>query len=305
VLVTLSEVLARAEDREAAVGAFNFSNLEVLQAIVEAAEAVGAPAILAVSEGAIRYAGFEALRDLARGMAERSPLPFALHLDHGRDRAIVSRCIQEGFTSVMFDGSHLPIEENIRQTREVVEEAHARGVSVEGEIGRLQGIEEAIRVEEGEDVLTDPAEAARFAEETGVDALAVAVGTSHGPYKFKGTPRLDFDRLEAIRRRVAAPLVLHGVSGVDRRAVERARAAGIALEGAQGVPDEAIRGAIARGVRKINIDTDMRLAFTTALREQLARSPEVFDPRKVLGAARDAVRRVVEGKMRLFWVERG
>jgi fructose-bisphosphate aldolase class II len=299
-LCTTRDLFTGAEKNGYAVGAFNFANLEILQAIVQAAEETGSPAILAVSEGALKYGGFHNLLGLARTMAEYSDAALAIHLDHGRDRRTISRCISEGFTSVMFDGSDLPFEENIRQTREVVEEARPNGVSVEGELGRLVGSEDGVEVSERDAQLTDPVQAKQFVEETGVDSLAVAIGTSHGPYKFSGKARLDFERLEAIDELVEAPLVLHGASGVDGEAVNNARASGIDIGDARGVTDEAIREAIRLGIRKINIDTDMRLCFTTTLRSTLMNNSRDLDPRKILAPPREAVKQVVKAKMELF-----
>ncbi len=299
-LRTGKELLAAADEEGFAVGAFNISNLEVLIAVVSAAEALNSPAIIAISEGAIAYAGFENILALARTAAAESKCEFAVHLDHGRDRELVSRCIRSGFTSVMYDGSSLPFEENVARTRDVVEEAGEFGVSVEGELGRLVGIEEDVDVSERDAFFTDPSQALEFVEKTGVDSLAVSVGTSHGPYKFKGETKLDFERLKEIDRLVDIPLVLHGASGVSKAAVARARAAGVDIEGAKGVSDDAIREAVRCGIRKINIDTDMRLVFATALRETLATDPKLFDPRKILSPVREAVCETVKAKMKLF-----
>lgn len=300
-MVSVKEILSTADRGGYAVGAFNFSNLEILQAIVRAAADTGCPAILAVSEGAIEYGGFETLRDMARAASSSVPVPLALHLDHGRNREVVSRCIAEGFTSVMFDGSHLPFADNVRMTREVVEEARKRGVTVEGELGRLVGIEDNVEVDDRDALLTDPVKAKEFVASTGVDSLAVAIGTSHGPYKFKGETKLDFERLRAIDSLVDVPLVMHGASGVGSEAVARAQRAGVAIEEAHGVSDDAIAEAIALGVRKINIDTDLRLAFTTALRESLRGRAQELDPRKILAPAREAVYQVARSKMEMFY----
>jgi fructose-bisphosphate aldolase class II len=228
-----------------------------------------------------------------------APVPMALHLDHGKDVETVSKCVDAGFTSVMIDGSHLNFEENISLTRRVVDLAQSKGVSVEGELGRLAGVEEST-VEEKEAILTDPEAAEEFIERTNVDALAVAIGTSHGAYKFKAKPKLDFERLKAIRKRVKVPLVLHGASGVPSWIVEKAAKYGAELGGAKGIPDEHIKKAITLGITKINIDTDLRLAFTGTVREILATSPKQFDPRKILGPAKETMRQVVKAKMRLF-----
>jgi fructose-bisphosphate aldolase class II len=223
----------------------------------------------------------------------------SLHLDHGEDFEIVSKCIEAGFTSVMIDGSFLKFEDNIAIAKRVVDFAHSKGVSVEAELGRLAGVEEKT-VEEKEAVLTDPDVARDFVKRTGVDALAVAIGTSHGAYKFKGEPKLDFERLKSINEKVDVPLVLHGASSVPPWIIEKAQKYGAELAGARGIPEEHIRKAISLGITKINIDTDLRLAFTATVREVLANSPKEFDPRKILGPAKEAMKEVVRGKMRLF-----
>jgi len=298
-LVTNKEILGEARKGGYAVGAFNVNNLEILHSVVGAAEEESSPAIVAVTPSAIKYAGLEYLVKIVKTAAELTNVPISLHLDHGTDFEIAAKCIDAGFTSVMIDGSHLAFEENIALTRRVVELAHAKGISVEGELGRLAGVEE-VSVEEREAILTDPNAAREFVERTEVDALAVAVGTSHGAYKFKGEPRLDFQRLKEIRERVDAFLVLHGASGVPEHIIEKAVKYGAKLKGAKGIPDESIRQAISLGITKINIDTDIRLAFTAAVREVLATSPEEFDPRKILGPARQEIKEVVKSKMRLF-----
>lgn len=300
VMQTNRELLAHAKKEGYAIGAFNINNMEILQAIISAAEAEKSPVIIAVSEGAIQYAGLRYIVSMVRTASEEASIPLSLHLDHGKDLEIIRKVMEEGFTSVMIDGSHLDFEENILITKKVVEMAKGRGISVEGELGRLRGIEEKVAVSEREAFLTDPEEAEEFVEKTGVDALAVAIGTSHGAYKFKGEPKLDFDRLEAIAKRVKIPLVLHGASGVPQQVLEKAERYGAKLPGAKGIPDEAIQKAIALGICKINIDTDLRLSFIGAIREILMTKPEEFDPRKVLGPGREAIRQTVQSKMRLF-----
>ncbi|TDA30412.1 MAG: class II fructose-1,6-bisphosphate aldolase [Hadesarchaea archaeon] len=298
-LVAGGELLLRARREGYAVGAFNIQNLEGLWAVTGAAVEERSPVIVAVSPGAIRYGGLRLLATAVRTVAEDLPVPLALHLDHGEDLETVSRCLEAGFTSVMIDGSHLPFRENVDLTRKAVELAHPRGVSVEGELGRLAGMEEK-SVEEREALLTDPAQAEEFVRLTGVDSLAVSIGTSHGAYKFRGEPRLDFERLKLIRERVEVPLVLHGASSVPPWAVEKASRYGAQLQGAKGIPEEHLRRAISLGIAKVNIDTDLRLAFTATVREVLATSPGEFDPRKILGPAREAMKEVVREKMRLF-----
>jgi fructose-bisphosphate aldolase class II len=298
-LVTSKELLKKAQREAYAVGAFNIQNLESLLAVVEAAVEEKSPVIAAVTPGAIKYGGLNYLAGLVKTAAEVSPVPISLHLDHGEDVETVKKCLEAGFTSVMIDGSHLPFEENISLTKHVVDLAHQKGVSVEGELGRLAGIEEKT-VAEREAVLTDPIEAEEFVRRTSVDALAVSIGTSHGAYKFKGEPKLDFERLKQIRERVDVPLVLHGASSIPQWIIEKATKYGAELAGAKGIPEDHIKKAIALGITKINIDTDLRLAFTATIREVLATAPKEFDPRKILGPAKEAVKEVVKAKMRLF-----
>ncbi|BAF61019.1 MAG: class II fructose-1,6-bisphosphate aldolase [Pelotomaculum sp.] len=276
-LVTAGELLKEAETGGYAVGAFNCNNMEIVQAIVAAAEAENAPVIMQASQGAIRYAGIDYIAAMARLAAGRARVPVALHLDHGTSFEQVVQCIRAGFTSVMIDGSRLPLAENVALTRRVVEVARAVGVSVEAELGKIGGAEDDIAVSEREAVLTDPEEAGIFVRETGVDCLAVAVGTAHGRYR--GVPKLDFPRLEKIRSAVQIPLVLHGSSGV---------------------PDEAVREAIRLGVRKVNIDTNIREAFVAAARRVLEADPGEIDPRKVLAPAREAAVAVIREKIRVF-----
>lgn len=298
-LVTNRDLLFTARREAYAVGAFNISNLESLLAVIEAAVEEQSPVIVAVTPSSIRYAGLAYIKEMVKTAAESAPLPMSLHLDHGKDVETVSRCLEAGFTSIMIDGSHLKFEENIALTKRVVDLGHPREVSVEAELGKLAGIEESI-IEEKETVLTDPDAAKDFVENTDVDALAVAIGTSHGAYKFKGEPKLDFERLELIREKVKVPLVLHGASSVPPWIIEKAVKYGAELRGAKGIPEEHIRKAISLGITKINIDTDLRLAFTAAIREFLARSPREFDPRKILAPAKEAMKEVVKTKMRLF-----
>ena len=299
-LVTNKVLLDRAKAGSYAVGAFNINNLEFVQAITSAAAELGSPAILAVSQGAIKYAGFENIVSMVRTVSDNLNIEISLHLDHGQDMEIIERCINGGFTSVMIDGSNLPFEENIAVTREVVEKARPAGVSVEGELGRLAGIEDNVSVSEQDAIFTNSGEAAEFVEKTGVDSLAVAVGTSHGAYKFKGEAKLAMDRLSEIASIVPVPLVLHGASGVNQEHVAIANEFGAKIGAAKGVPDEAISEAVRRGAAKVNIDTDMRIAFTAYTRKSFAEKPENIDPRKYLGAARDAAFEVVKAKMKLF-----
>lgn len=302
-LVSSKEILERARAGGYAVGAFNTNNLESTQAIISSAQELGAPVMIATSQSAIAYAGGANLQSMVNMLADAADVPVALHLDHGTDPDIIRKCIEWGWTSIMIDASAKPFEENVAATKEIVDRAHARDIPVEAEIGQLKGIEDQIRVAEEEAHLTDPGEAERFVAETGCDSLAVAVGTSHGAYKFKGRGKLAMERLKEIAARVSIPLVLHGASGVPADVLERAERFGAKLPGAKGVPEEEIRAAVQLGISKINIDTDLRLAFTGAVREVLVSQPEVFDPRKILGPARDAIKDVVKRKMRLFGSE--
>ncbi|MGQ9625072.1 MAG: class II fructose-1,6-bisphosphate aldolase [Candidatus Bathycorpusculaceae bacterium] len=298
-LVTNRELLVPARKSGYAVGAFNINNLETLLAVKEAAADEKSPVIVAVTPSAIKYAGLAYLTKIVKTAAENTPVPMSLHLDHGEDFETVSKCVKAGFTSVMIDGSFLSFEENVALTKRVVDHAHKFGVSVEAELGRLAGVEEKT-VEEKEAVLTDPDAAEKFVKRTGVDALAVAIGTSHGAYKFKGEAKLDFERLKLIAQKVDIPLVLHGASSVPAWIIEKATKYGAELSGAKGIPEEHIKKAISMGISKINIDTDLRLAFTATVREVLANSPKEFDPRKILGPAKEAMKEVVKGKMHLF-----
>ncbi len=295
-LTTTKEMFEKAYRGGYAVGAFNVNNMEIIQGIVEAADETRTPLILQVSAGARKYANPVYLRKLVEAAVETTTIPIALHLDHGETFDIAKSCIDGGFTSVMIDGSKHPFEENVRLTKEVVVYAHARGIPVEAELGKLAGIEDAIKSKES--VFTDPDEAVEFVKRTGCDSLAVSVGTSHGAYKFKGEPTLDMERLEKISKMLPGyPLVLHGASSVLPRLVEEANKYGAKLPGAKGVPEELIRKAAAMGVCKVNIDTDLRLAMTATIRRVMAESPAEFDPRKYLGPARDAIKEVVRHKL--------
>lgn len=298
-LVTNKELQSDATEKGYAVGAFNISNLETLLAITEAAEEEKSPVIIAVTGSSIKYAGLDFIVPMVKTAVKKASVPMTLHLDHGADLEICSKCINAGFTSVMIDGSHLNFEDNISLTKSVVDFAHPKGVSVEAELGRLAGVEETT-VEEKDAILTDPDAVKEFVERTGVDTLAVAIGTSHGAYKFKAEPKLDFERLKDIRKISDVLLVLHGASGVPTEIVEKANKYGAELGKAKGVPNDAIQKAIKLGISKVNIDTDLRLAFVAATREIFTIKPKVFDPRKILGPAKEAMKEVVKGKMRLF-----
>jgi len=301
-LVTSKEMFRNAYEKGYAVGAFNVNNMEIIQGICEAASEMRSPLILQVSKGARKYARHEYLVHLVQAALEiNEDLPIVLHLDHGDSFELCKSCIDGGFTSVMIDGSHLSFGDNIALTKQVVEYAHPRGVVVEAELGRLAGVEEHVRVSEKESTYTDPDEAVEFVEKTGVDSLAIAIGTSHGAYKFKGEPSLDFERLEVITEKLKGfPLVLHGASTVIPEFVELCNRYGGALPGARGVPEEMISKAVKYGVCKVNIDTDLRLAMTGVIRKELTENPENFDPRKYLGPARDAIREMVKRKIAIL-----
>ena len=301
--VTTKSLFEKAYHGGYAIGAFNVNNMEIIQGIVEAAEEERAPLILQISKGARKYARHEYLMKLIDAALQLSDLPIAVHLDHGDSFELCKSCIDGGFTSVMIDGSHLPLEENIALIKKVVDYAHPRGVPVEAELGRLAGIEEHVSVDERDAIFTNPDEALEFVERSGCDSLAVAIGTSHGAYKFKGEARLDFDRLHAIEERLPEfPLVLHGASSVLREFVDLCNQYGGELPGAQGVPEEMISEAVKGGVCKVNIDTDLRLAMTATIRKQFAQDPANFDPRKYLGPARDALKDMVKHKLHILGI---
>lgn len=297
-LVTSKELFAKAYENKYAVGAFNVNNMEIIQGIVSAAKTEHAPLILQVSAGARKYASPIYLRKLVEAAVEDSNLPIVLHLDHGESFDICKQCIDDGFTSVMIDASHHSFEENISITKKVVEYAHSKGVVVEAELGRLAGVEDDVQVSEKDAIYTNPEQAAEFVQKTGVDSLAIAIGTSHGAYKFKGEPNLDFERLQEIAKLLPNfPLVLHGASTVLPEFVEICNQYGGDIPGAQGVPEEMIRKATQFGVCKVNIDTDLRLAMTAAVRKELFTDPKNFDPRKYLAPARTAIEEMVRHKI--------
>lgn len=298
-LVTGSEILTAARAGKYGVGAFNTNNLEITQAILEACEAERSPVILAMSEGAVKYGG-KALADLLRAMASDASVPVAIHLDHGSSFESCMWAIEHGFTSVMIDKSHEDEATNIAETRRVVEAAHAAGVSVEAEIGRLGGVEEHVVVSAEDAILTKPEEAERFMAQSGADYLAIAIGTSHGANKGRGRPYIDHARIQEIAARLPQPLVMHGASGVPAELVARLNAAGGELKDASGIHEDDVVKAISHGIAKINTDTDLRIAFTVALRETLNAKPKEFDARKILAPARDLMREVVAARVRLF-----
>lgn len=298
-LVSTTDMFKKAYEGGYAIGAFNVNNMEIVQGIVDAAKEEQSPLILQVSAGARKYAKHIYLVKLVEAALEDTGLPIALHLDHGDDFEICKSCIDGGFTSVMIDGSKHDFETNVALTKKVVEYAHAHGVVVEGELGRLAGVEDDVNVSEKDALFTDPDQAAEFVERTGVDSLAIAIGTSHGAYKFKGEPYLDFERLEKVGKLLPGfPIVLHGASTVLPEFVEKCNKYGGNIPGAQGVPEEMLRKAASMSVCKINIDTDLRLAMTASIREFFVENPSEFDPRKYLGPARDAIKGMVQHKIK-------
>jgi len=298
-LVTSKEMFKKAYEGKYAVGAFNVNNMEIIQGIVDAAKQENAPLILQVSAGARKYANPIYLRKLVEAAVEDSGVDICLHLDHGDSFEICKQCVDDGFTSVMIDGSKFPFEENIALTKKVVDYAHSKGVVVEAELGKLAGVEDAVNVNTKDATYTDPDQALEFVQRTGVDSLAIAIGTSHGAYKFKGDPSLDFERLETICKLLPDyPLVLHGSSSVPKEFVDLCNKYGGEIPGAAGVPEEMLRRASKMGVCKINIDTDLRLAMTACIRQIFVESPSEFDPRKYLGPGRTAIKDMVAHKMR-------
>lgn len=298
-LVTTKEMFAKALKNDYAIGAFNVNNMEIIQGIVAGAQAENTSLILQVSAGARKYANPTYLTKLVEAAIIDTGLDIALHLDHGEDFEICKQCVDGGFTSVMIDGSKYDLEENIRLTKQVVEYAHDKGVVVEAELGKLAGVEDNIKVDARSATFTDPEEAAYFVEKTGVDSLAIAIGTSHGAYKFKGEPYLDFERLKKIHALIPdTPLVLHGASTVLPEFVKACNEYGGNIPGAQGVPEEMIKEATKYGICKVNIDTDLRLAMTAEIRKYMAENPADFDPRKYLGPARSAIQRMVQHKIK-------
>lgn len=297
-LVTGKYLLEKANAGYYAVGAFNFVNMEVLKGISAAAKEENSPALIACSEGAIKYAGIRNLVAMAKEEADSSGMPLCLHLDHGKDFDVIMQCIRNGFTSVMIDGSHLPLEENIAITKKIVEIAHGAGVSVEGELGKLSGIED--NVASRESILTDPVEAERFVKETGVDSLAIAIGTAHGPKKFKGEPILEIPLVAEIKKRTGIPLVLHGASSVPAEVLEKGIKYGAKWEGSKGVPEGSLAEAIKGGINKVNVDTDLRMTFISTLRQVMAEKPDSVDLRDLFKPCMTAVKEVVRHKMRIL-----
>ena len=298
-LVTTKEMFEKSMKEGFAIGAFNVNNMEIIQGIVDAAAEENSPVILQASSSAIKYARPNYLMKMIEAAVEETNIPIAIHLDHGPDFETCKACIDAGFTSVMIDGSKYDFEENVALTKKVVDYAHERGVVVEAELGKLAGIEDDVNVDASDAMYTDPAQAREFVERTGCDSLAIAIGTSHGAYKFKGEAKLRFDILAKIKALIPnTPIVLHGASTVIPELVKMCNDYGADIPGAKGVPDEILHEASTSGVSKINVDTDLRLAMTGAIRKAFAENPSVFDPRKYCGPARDLIKETVQHKIR-------
>ena len=298
-LVTTKNMFEKSIAEKFAVGAFNINNMEFVQGIMDAAAEENSPVILQTSSSAIKYARIPYLRKMIEAGLEEHDIPVALHLDHGPDFETCKLCVDNGYTSVMFDGSKYDFEKNIELTKQVVDYAHEHGVVVEAELGKLAGVEDDVNVAENDAMYTDPEQALEFVQRTGCDSLAIAIGTSHGAYKFKGEARLRFDILEKVKELMPnVPIVLHGASTVIPEYVEMCNKYGGNMPGAKGVPDEMLHEASMRGVSKINVDTDLRLAMTAAIRKVFVETPEQFDPRKYLGPGRDFIKETVKNKIR-------
>ena len=298
-LVTTKDMFEKSMKEHFAIGAFNVNNMEIIQGIVDAAAEQNSPVILQASSSAIKYARVPYLKKMIEAALEEHDIPVVLHLDHGPDFETCKMCIDNGFTSVMIDGSKYDFEENVALTKKVVDYAHSHGVVVEAELGKLAGIEDDVNVSASDAMYTDPEQAKEFVERTGCDSLAIAIGTSHGAYKFKGEAKLRFDILAKVKELIPnTPIVLHGASTVIPEFVEQCNKYGGNIPGAKGVPDEMLHEASLSGVSKINVDTDLRLAMTGAIREVFTEEPSVFDPRKYLGAARTQIKDIVEHKIR-------
>lgn len=303
-LVTTKEMFAKAYAGKYSIGAFNINNMEIIQGVVNAAAKLNSAVILQVSTGALKYAGPKYLMAMVKAAIEETGIDIAVHLDHGPDIDAVKHVIDAGFTSVMFDGSHYDYEENVEKTKEVVEYAHARGVVVEAELGKLAGIEDDVNVADDDATFTDPKEAVDFIKRTGVDSLAIAIGTSHGAYKFKGEAKLRFDILEEITKTLEEegihnfPIVLHGASSVDANCVKMCNDFGGKIDGAKGIPNDMLRKSSEMAVCKINMDTDLRLAMTGGIRKFFGENPSGFDPRGYLGSSRELIQSLVEDKIK-------
>lgn len=299
-LVSGNKLLQKAKKGCYAVGAFNTNNLEVTKAITAAATEMNAPVFLQLSSGALKYGGFE-LAGLALAFARKVPVPVAVHLDHGPSIEVARECVSFGFSSVMIDGSALPFGKNVAVTKKVVALAHKKGVSVEAELGQLKGRED--EVFSARHSYTDPVAAAKFVRLSGCDSLAVAIGTSHGAYKFKGSQKIDLQRLKEIGKLVDVPIVLHGASSVPSSLVAAANRYGARISGAKGVPESQIMAAIKLGICKVNTDTDIRIAFMAAVRKVLSENRSVYDPREILSPATEAMKAVVMRRIKLLGSE--
>lgn len=298
-LVTTKEMFEKSIKEHYAIGAFNINNMEFIQAITDAAQEAKSPVILQVSSSAIKYARLPYLMKMVEAAVETTTIPIALHLDHGPDFETCKMCVDAGFTSVMIDASKYDFEENIRITKEVVDYAHSHGVVVEAELGTLAGVEDEVNVADDDAKYTNPDQAYEFVQRTGCDSLAIAIGTSHGAYKFKGDAKLRFDILTKVKEKLPnTPIVLHGASSVIPEIVEMCNKFGGNIPGAKGCPDEMLKKAGETGVSKINVDTDLRLAMTAQIRRVFSEEPSAFDPRKYLGAARDEITKVVLHKIK-------
>ena len=298
-LVTTTEMFKKSMEEGFAIGAFNVNNMEIIQGIVDAAAETNSPVILQASSSAIKYAGIDYLMKMVEAATIVHPnIPIALHLDHGPDFETCKMCIDAGFTSVMIDGSKYDFEENIRVTKEVVDYAHSKGVVVEAELGKLAGIEDEVNVDSKDAMYTDPNQAEEFVKRTGCDSLAIAIGTSHGAYKFKGEAKLRLDILKEIKEHIPeTPIVLHGASSVIQDLVNTCNENGGDIQGSKGVPDEILKEASQSGVSKINVDTDLRLAMTAGIRKVFKEEPSAFDPRKYLTPARELIKETVKQKI--------
>lgn len=299
-LVTTKEMFEKSMKEHYVIGAFNVNNMEIIQGIIDAAKEENSPVILQASSGAIKYARVNYLMKMVEAATEEAPnIPIAIHLDHGPDFETCKMCIDAGFTSVMIDGSKYDFEENIAITKKVVEYAHEHGVVVEAELGKLAGIEDDVNVDAEDAMYTEPEQAKEFVERTGCDSLAIAIGTSHGAYKFKGDARLRFDILAKVKEKLPnTPIVLHGASTVIPELVEMCNHYGADIPGAKGVPDVMLHQASLEGVSKINVDTDLRLAMTAQIRRVFAQEPGAFDPRKYLTPAREEIKKTVQHKIK-------
>ena len=297
-LVTTKKMFEKAYKGHYSIGAFNINNMEIIQGVVNGAKAKNSAVILQCSASAMKYAGPKYLKAMVDAAVENTGIDIALHLDHGPDFETVKLCIETGFTSVMFDGSHLDYEDNVSQTKQVVEYSHSHGIVVEAELGVLAGVEDEVSA--SDHIYTDPEQAVDFVNRTGVDSLAIAIGPSHGAFKFPPNfkPKLRFDILEKIQENLPNfPIVLHGASAVDPKAVETCNKYGGNIADAKGIPIDMLRKASSMAVCKINMDTDLRLSMTAAIRKTFGDNPKIFDPRKYLGAGRDAIQKVVENKI--------